>query len=903
MGVYRTGRGLAGIALVLLALSAEAPAAVCGNGIVESNEECDPGGTLYCNGDPSLGRCTTGAQCAGGVNCYYAGSCCKFNCQYVGEGADCSDGNECTGPDTCNNVGECIGNALSGSSCDDGLFCTTGDTCNQGECTGDLFVPAECNDGDPCTDDGCDLEGGCTHTFNTAPCDDGVLCTTGDVCSDGSCSGTLGVPAACDDGNECTDDGCNPNGNGGAGACTHANNTGSCDDGQLCTQNDTCADGECNGTPYVPAVCDDENVCTDDSCNPLGAEGAGTCTNVPNTDPCDDSEFCTENDTCSGGECIGETRTCDDDNSCTTDSCNEATDACVNDVTGGIGDSCDDNDVCTTGTTCDAMGGCSGGAAIDCSDGIACTADTCHPLTGCRNVPDQEGRDCLDSCWDGIDNDTDDGIDFEDDGCATLAAVQRFAVISTRERSRRGLFAGSDVSVDAVDANGTCNTDDHLCDCGETAPLACLSLDLPCATDADCVTAVAGVCNSSTNTCDCPIETPGCQALGRPCSSDEDCDVAPFPRGPSQAGVCGYSSDVRAGTHFGFFTSSGDVKFGKGATLDRTLDLAKEFATDGGTVTIRKTSAPLVGPDVCSSDPDLACTEDADCPAAVEICFRGQCTGHDEACDSNADCAPACDYRRRVDDGYCVGDTGTSCVTDGECLGLGGSCVHPFVSTDGSSENFLLCDGAIALDPNGPPDTSALLLAINRAIAAYVPGPGEAVDMATACEACPTPETPDGDSSCIPCPDQDEVRTRKDYRKVTIEVGSGLQVLDLRRVRLSGNTVMRINGQDDTILVVRVDRNLRLGGEAQVTLGSNGTGNGTLRVENTLWNVQNRQGGQPNFIRNGLFQGTVLAPERTGIRVGSEVRVEGALFSKKIHIGGPSTIVHVPFTALLPVVP
>ena len=188
-------KSLGVVAAMLACILAGAPAtaiAVCGDGVVDENEECDPGGDRYCNGDPAQGACTTGAQCPGSVNCYYAGSCCKFNCQFVGEGADCSDGNACTGPDKCNNVGECTGNAINGGSCDDGLFCTTGDTCEAGACVGDPFVPAECDDGDPCTDDGCDLAGGCTHTFNTAPCDDGALCTVADTCSQGVCSGTLG---------------------------------------------------------------------------------------------------------------------------------------------------------------------------------------------------------------------------------------------------------------------------------------------------------------------------------------------------------------------------------------------------------------------------------------------------------------------------------------------------------------------------------------------------------------------------------------------------------------------------------------------------------------------------------------------------------------------------------------
>src|SRR5262249_46551701 len=84
-------------------------ARACGNGGVEGGEECDPGGELHCDGNPSLPTCTTGAQCAGGTNCYFAFSCCKFNCQFVGQGASCFDGNQCTDGDHCDNVGRCVG--------------------------------------------------------------------------------------------------------------------------------------------------------------------------------------------------------------------------------------------------------------------------------------------------------------------------------------------------------------------------------------------------------------------------------------------------------------------------------------------------------------------------------------------------------------------------------------------------------------------------------------------------------------------------------------------------------------------------------------------------------------------------------------------------------------------------
>lgn len=49
---------------------------------------------------------------------------------------------------------------------------------------------APCDDGDPCTDDGCDPTMGCTHDFNNAPCDDGNPGTLNDLCDNGVCVGT-----------------------------------------------------------------------------------------------------------------------------------------------------------------------------------------------------------------------------------------------------------------------------------------------------------------------------------------------------------------------------------------------------------------------------------------------------------------------------------------------------------------------------------------------------------------------------------------------------------------------------------------------------------------------------------------------------------------------------------------
>ena len=61
--------------------------------------------------------------------------------------------------------------------CDDGDACTVEDQCSAGVCQG---VPVDCDDGNEGTDDGCDPLNGCYWTNNTNPCNDGDACTADD---------------------------------------------------------------------------------------------------------------------------------------------------------------------------------------------------------------------------------------------------------------------------------------------------------------------------------------------------------------------------------------------------------------------------------------------------------------------------------------------------------------------------------------------------------------------------------------------------------------------------------------------------------------------------------------------------------------------------------------------------
>lgn len=158
-----------------------------------------------------------------------------------------------------------------------------------------------------------------TTVVDPGTCDDGDQCTIGDHCEGGACVGT--GPANCDDNNACTDDTCDA-----VLGCQHANNTSACDDGNSCTNNDTCSNGACTGTnaPAGQACTGDTNVCTTDGC-----DGNGHCISVPNNLPCDDGSACTTGDHCSNGTCSGAAVCCDDGNICTTDSC-DPIQGCVN---------------------------------------------------------------------------------------------------------------------------------------------------------------------------------------------------------------------------------------------------------------------------------------------------------------------------------------------------------------------------------------------------------------------------------------------------------------------------------------------------------------------------------------------------------------------------------------------
>lgn len=288
-------------------------------------------------------------------------------------------------------VGEGEGEGEGEAPCLDEDCAHLTDACNTGVCD-PLATPGE--------DDPCMAE----PVENGNPCEDGLFCTDFGFCSDGLCTSVerdcilagngICVSGVCDentracvadedvlDGEACPVQGgqC-VRGECRSGECRvlSAEEGTPCVDGNRCTEADRCRDdGECRGTPVSCAHLSTE--CATGECNP----GTGECRAVPQPDDtdCDDDRFCTVNDECQSGQCVGADRDCSiaGNGVCIRGVCDEETNGCIADATIENGSPCDDNSRCTGDGAC-LDGACQPGAALDCSHLTdQCNVGVCDP--------------------------------------------------------------------------------------------------------------------------------------------------------------------------------------------------------------------------------------------------------------------------------------------------------------------------------------------------------------------------------------------------------------------------------------------------------------------------------------------------------------------------------------------
>ena len=335
------------------------PTSACGNGVVDSGEQCDLGGQNSA-----------------------AGTCCTSTCHFRANGAVCRPvAGDCDVAETCSGVSgicppdgfdvgtECRA-ASSGDLCDESEFCTgAGPNCppDAVEAAGTVCRPSAGE---------CDLAESCDGSSKTCPADakqaSGTACTVdANPCTLDQCDGTS---PACQ----------HPAGN--AGTVCHPS-TGECDPQETCNGVSTSCPVDAKSLAGTPCTAD-ANPCTLDQCNgtsPLcqhPAGNAGTvCRPALPGDDCDQAEICdgvstlcpTDVVKAAGTVCRTAAGACD-----VAETCNGTAKTCPANGFQPPGTPCGDpaDTDCTDPDTCNGTGVCLANDAANgtpCDDRLACT--------------------------------------------------------------------------------------------------------------------------------------------------------------------------------------------------------------------------------------------------------------------------------------------------------------------------------------------------------------------------------------------------------------------------------------------------------------------------------------------------------------------------------------------------
>jgi len=725
------------------------------SGECQEDSDCDDGNE--CTQDVCTGDLQCQYGCLEGHKCdddhpFTTDDKCLFfpfmgKCFCMGElecvqDKDCNDMDQCT-DDWCDENGQCHHDCDIGAACNDGDPGTIKDEClsslieecvcqgTQSECQED----SDCDDGNDCTKDLCTEDMNCLHNcLEGDKCDDGNPFTWNDKClldpfSDKCfCTGALECigDKDCDDGNDCTGDWCDKN-----GQCHHdCLIDEKCDDGDPDTVKDSCtfsAVGEC--------VCDGENVeCTDDK----DCDDGNLCTDDWCSDDFECVNKCLQGDKCNDGNpftfmdkcildmltgkcwCEGETecvtdKDCDDGNDCTKDSCDK-NGQCHHDCM--VDEKCNDGkpdtikDVCTFSAAGDCM--CVGEDVDctnddDCDDGNQCTDDWCS-----------DNFECVHKCLEGDKCDDGDQFTFKDKCLLSMLTGKCWCEGETECDIDKDCDDGNDCTNDWCDKNGQCHHDcmvDEKCEDGnpltikdtcifsDTGECLCVGIEVECQDDKDCDDGnecTMDVCHEGNCLYDC-MNGMECDD-GNPFTSKDVCMLDPA------TGNCWCEGHTEC-------IGDEDCNDGNDCTFDWCDKngqchhdcMVGEKCEDGNPLTIKDSCTFSESGECVCVGIEVECEDDKDCDdgndCTFDVCYDGNCF-HD--CMNGMECDDGNPFTMwdmcmlEPDTGICWCEGHTECIEDKDCDD-GNDCTFDWCDKNGQCHHDCMvgekCD-------DGDPDTA-----------------------------------------------------------------------------------------------------------------------------------------------------------------------------------------------------
>lgn len=512
-------------------------------------------------------------------------------------------------------------------------------------------------------------------------------------------------------------------------------------------------------------------------------------------------------------------------------------------------------------------------ASVSCIDGNTVDGDCCSAggvqeesrygfTTIAPGIVQSRAVECLHGgtnvCEDGIDNDGDGLIDSEDPECTTLSSLQRQAVLANDAAARVGLRFGSVVRVR------------HATDEGVRPDHADFFLAGTCAAGTcACPDTLIGADPNDPNSP--PLTRPGCEIEGHPCSTDADCEPLPYPYAQSHAGVCGVNQILRRDiTVEGNTVATGNVRFGRGYLRSENLsDLGSGFYCDG---CVRRVNAGTPQPNV-RVDAEVPWAGPGMClPSATKSCFTNTdcCEVDTVTCYPPALPGDLCKARLRFD---FLPDT------DPEH--------NPYVVLTGS--------GIDPMDPLSRPNDFDRCVEAQLELSRSADDSGHPASLGVD----NLPGRSLTDPPAIHTEDRIFIRSAQTLRLDF--PGGGTHVRDITLINMRRASTLEIAAPRDATLVLRVLRNLRVGGENAILLVPPDPNDPTdvVSPDNVLWILDDSRGAI--FISRDVdFPGTVVAASRRRVKLGGNTLVRGALMGRQIDLRGLNEVLHQPFIPLLP---